>query len=93
MQNLSIIIPTCNEEGNIGRLIERINTTLYYRNIPYEIIVVDDGSCDGTCDVARKYAVEKGVGDELRVLRFDKNRGKGGAVKYVSIFLIFCNKN
>ncbi|MGH7204039.1 MAG: glycosyltransferase, partial [Candidatus Levyibacteriota bacterium] len=56
MQSLSIIIPTWNEVGNIGHLIERINTTLYHKNITYEIIVVDDHSSDKTQSVVKHFA-------------------------------------
>jgi glycosyltransferase involved in cell wall biosynthesis len=48
MRSISIIVPTLNEDGNIGRLIERIHTTLFYQHISYEIIVVDDHSTDNT---------------------------------------------
>lgn len=49
---LSIIIPTLNEAGNIAPLLERIRAALAgYR---YEILVVDDGSRDGTCELCRK---------------------------------------
>ncbi|MGI8419899.1 MAG: glycosyltransferase family 2 protein [Candidatus Levyibacteriota bacterium] len=56
MQSLSIIIPTWNEVGNIGHLIERINNTLYHKNISYEIIVVDDHSSDKTQSVVKHFA-------------------------------------
>jgi cellulose synthase/poly-beta-1,6-N-acetylglucosamine synthase-like glycosyltransferase len=53
MQSISVIVPTLNESGNIGRLIERINATLFYKNISYEIIVVDDNSTDNTRAIVR----------------------------------------
>ena len=56
MKNLSIIVPTWNEEGNIGHLIERINAALFYREISYEIIVVDDHSTDKTRSVVKHFA-------------------------------------
>lgn len=56
MQKLSIIIPTWNEEGNIGRLIERINAALFYHNISYEIIIIDDYSTDRTQTVVKHFA-------------------------------------
>lgn len=56
MQNLSIIIPTWNEEGNIGHLIERINNAMFYHNIRYEIIIVDDHSNDNTRQFIKYFA-------------------------------------
>src|ERR1700722_16975101 len=54
MRSISIIIPTLNESGNIGRLIERIDTVLSYQHISYEIIVVDDHSTDTTRAVVKR---------------------------------------
>lgn len=47
------------------------------------MIVVDDGSKDGTTQVALKWAAKLGQ-DKFRVLTLVKNRGKGGAVRLVS---------
>lgn len=49
----------------------------------YEVIIVNDGSRDGTSDVALKYVRRYGV-NKVRLLEFVKNRGKGGAVRMVS---------
>ena len=49
---LSIIIPTYNEKGNLPHLFKRIDQSL--PGINYEIIIVDDNSPDGTADMARK---------------------------------------
>lgn len=51
----------------------------------YEVIVVSDGSKDGTVKVAHSYCKKVGV-EKLRVLALVKNRGKGGAVRLVSHF-------
>lgn len=48
----------------------------------YEVIVVSDGSTDRTVEVAQRYASKY---DTVRVLALVKNRGKGGAVRLVSI--------
>lgn len=59
----------------------------------YEIIVVSDGSKDKTVQVATEYSNKYGS-DILRVLELEKNRGKGGAVRLVSIDIIETyNKN
>ena len=47
IKNISIIIPVLNEEKNIGELINEIIVALH-KKIKYEIIIVDDGSSDGT---------------------------------------------
>ncbi len=52
---ISVIIPTFNEEENIAQCL----VSLSHQNIPradYEIIVVDGGSKDSTCEIAKKYA-------------------------------------
>ena len=51
MNNLSIIIPTYNEEENLRNLTNRIHNTLSSQNIKYEIIFVDDNSTDHTRDI------------------------------------------
>ena len=50
---ISIIIPTLNEEGNIIKLVERIDNALKANNIGYEIIFIDDHSTDGTIKVIK----------------------------------------
>ncbi|MDC3024281.1 glycosyltransferase family 2 protein [Alphaproteobacteria bacterium] len=47
IKNISIVIPVVNEEENIGILMDEIRKNLY-RKIEYEVVIVDDGSTDGT---------------------------------------------
>lgn len=54
------------------------------KNCTYEIIVVSDGSNDATVSVALKYSELYGT-SKVRVLELIENRGKGGAVRLVSI--------
>lgn len=49
----------------------------------YELIIVDDGSNDGTTEVGLKYSKKYGS-EKIRVLTLTQNRGKGGAVRLVS---------
>jgi dolichyl-phosphate beta-glucosyltransferase len=48
----------------------------------YEIIIVDDGSRDRTAEVALEFSRKHGLHDVLRVVRLEKNRGKGGGVTH-----------
>lgn len=49
----------------------------------FEVIVVSDGSTDGTCDVVMEYVEQYGV-EQIRLLKLIRNRGKGGAVSLVN---------
>jgi len=45
---LSVVIPAQNEEGSVGRTVERIVAVLERESVDYEVLVIDDGSEDGT---------------------------------------------
>jgi len=70
---LSIIVPAYNEVEGIGPVLSGIRTTMDDSGIEYEILVVDDGSQDGTAAVAEVAG--------FRVLRHPQNRGYGAALK------------
>ena len=53
-EELSIILPAHNEAGNISTLFEKIYRTIERHQLKAEVIFVDDGSTDGTGDVARQ---------------------------------------
>ncbi|KJE89135.1 hypothetical protein CAOG_08434 [Capsaspora owczarzaki ATCC 30864] len=80
--DLSLIVPAYNEEKRIDLMLEDALGVLEKRPAPfkYEVILVDDGSKDGTTakglDYVRKYG-----SDKIRVLTFTRNRGKGGAIR------------
>jgi len=70
--NLSVVIPVYNEVDNIGEILKRVQST----KLANEIIVVDDGSKDGT-----RLALEKLDGKKkVRVILHEHNQGKGAAV-------------
>ena len=70
---LSVIIPVYNEVENIEEILKRVKAT----KRAAEIIVVDDGSQDGTRDLLKKL---DGRG-RVRVILREKNQGKGAAVR------------
>ncbi len=75
---ISVIMPAYNEEAHIAQSIRRAMAHLEGLVRPYEIIVVDDGSTDGTCREAKR----AGRNPHLRVVGYPRNQGKGFAVKY-----------
>jgi dolichyl-phosphate beta-glucosyltransferase len=75
---LSIIIPAYNEEGRIGVTLKAVGTHLKDKHRSYEIIVVDDGSVDGTAALLKRYVATV---EGLSVVRLQKHKGKGAAVR------------
>ena len=79
---LSIIIPAYNEESRLPRALAKIRDYLAsHRSGPaqVEIIIVDDGSVDGTAAVAEKWTREFA---SLRLVPNGKNHGKGYSVRH-----------
>jgi dolichyl-phosphate beta-glucosyltransferase len=75
---LSIVVPAYNEELRIGKSLNRVRLYLQSKTFTAEVVVVDDGSADQTADIAR---CEAENWPALRVLRNDRNRGKGFSVR------------
>jgi glycosyltransferase involved in cell wall biosynthesis len=75
-ERLSIIVPVYNEARTVRAVIDRLLTIDL--PVPREILVVDDGSTDGTGDVLDKAAAE-GLG--VTVIRMPQNGGKGTAIR------------
>ncbi|MBM4268250.1 MAG: glycosyltransferase family 2 protein [Deltaproteobacteria bacterium] len=75
---LSVVIPARNEEGNVGTTIDSLLERLRRERITYEIIVVDDGSSDGTAaEVEARARVDPGV----RLVRNEGPNGFGWAIR------------
>lgn len=73
----------------LDECIEFLESRCKKSNFNYEIIVVSDGSKDGTVSVANKYCKKLGT-DKFRILELETNRGKGGAVRMVNMcFILF----
>ena len=70
--DVTVVLPAYNEVGHIGAEVDRITAALEASRYSFEILVVDDGSTDGTAEavVGRPY---------VRLIRFRTNRGSGTA--------------
>jgi dolichyl-phosphate beta-glucosyltransferase len=73
---LSVVIPAYNESKRLPRTLTRVLSYLREWGRPHEILVVDDGSTDGTSETAQAAG-----GHAVTVVRNDANRGKGYSVR------------
>ena len=76
--NLSLIVPAYNEESRIVPSIEKIAQYLDAKKMDYELLVVDDGSSDGTAAVVQDLAERN---PRILLLKNAQNEGKGNSVK------------
>ena len=77
---LTVLLPTYNEELAIEPVLDEIVAALDNESIHYEILVVDDASTDATADLAEQYAADCWQ-CPVRVIRCPENRGAGAARK------------
>src|SRR5205085_9146742 len=79
-RSLSVIVPAYNEQARLPETLEKL---LRYFEAPtwefLEILVVDDGSSDGTVEAAEGFQINS---DRIRILRNPGNRGKGYSVRH-----------
>lgn len=75
---LSVVVPAYNEEERLGATLDRM--IAYLKDIPreWELLVVDDGSKDGTAALVEAASKKN---PEVRLIKNDRNRGKGYTVK------------
>jgi glycosyltransferase involved in cell wall biosynthesis len=74
----SIILPAYSESARIAATLDKILAYTSQRHWNVEVIVVNDGSTDGTADIVRQYAAQHA---QLRLLENPGNRGKGYSVR------------
>lgn len=76
--DMSVVVPAFNEERRLPPTLIDIIDFFERKSIRYEVLVVDDGSTDGTAEVVRKF---ERVRPEVRLIQLPKNQGKGHAVR------------
>lgn len=76
MKKLSVIVPVYNEASTINEILGKVRKASLPNGVGKEIIVVDDGSTDGTREIIDKLALK-----DITVVLMEKNMGKGGAVR------------
>ncbi len=75
----SVVVPAYNEAQRILPSLDRIVAYMEQHHPDFEVLVVDDGSTDGTAEVIRR---RFGEHPRLRIVSYGANRGKGYAVRY-----------
>jgi len=80
--NLSIIMPVFNEKATFEKALGRlIGVDFKSLGITREIIIVDDGSTDGTQELLKRYQSKNEPANDIKVIFHEKNMGKGAAIR------------
>ena len=74
---ISVMVPVFNEEESLPLLIPKLVEVLNLLNISYEVILVDDGSSDGSWEILKEMVSHHPF---FRILRFKENRGSSAAL-------------
>jgi polyisoprenyl-phosphate glycosyltransferase len=77
-KKISIVVPACNEEGNIPVLVDALENVLSKLNYDYQLIFVDDGSTDGTLALLKAISISK---PHIRYIGLSRNFGHQNALK------------
>src|SRR3989338_9224267 len=77
-ESLTVAIPACNEEQNIRRIEKELIPVLKGVGMSYEILVIDDGSTDGTADEVRKLQKKY---RHIRMVQHPRNMGLGAGTR------------
>ena len=72
---ISFVFPAFNEEENLRRFPSEVFPVFDRLNVPYEIVIVDDGSSDRTAEIAA------GLGERVKLAKHPQNKGLGAAVR------------
>lgn len=91
--HLSVIVPAFNEEERLPRTLARLHEYYSQQTYPYDVLVVSDGSTDGTEKLTREFAA---LHPEFKYMGYAQNRGKGFAVRHgienaTGDLILFCD--
>lgn len=75
--DLSLVVPLLDEEESLPELCDWIKRVCTANSFSYEIILVDDGSCDGSWQVIEKLSAQN---TQIKGIRFQRNYGKSAAL-------------
>jgi len=74
--DLSVVVPIYDEKDNLGRLVEELEPVLQSLNLRHEILLVDDGSRDGSAEIVASLVRTR---ESVRSLHFRRNAGQTAA--------------
>jgi dolichol-phosphate mannosyltransferase len=72
-----IVLPAYDEELGLGALLAAIDDSMFQAGLAYHVVLVDDGSCDGTLAVAEEHASRL----PMEIVRHHQNEGLGAALR------------
>jgi len=78
MVSISVFFPCYNEQENVGRIVEKALAVMEKLNADFEVIIVDDGSTDGTGQIADEIAAGN---SRVKVVHHKSNLGYGAALQ------------